>query len=222
MKITKVTNRHTTFTVPENGGLINLGLILGKKNNFIIDTGMGASSVKPILECLRGDTKPIIVVNTHHDIDHVLGNWILKDCTIISHSLCHKMLDKEDWIEEFQEYIEANKDYIDDEIIKSLPNLVFESSIHFPDDEISIFHSPGHTKDSISVYDHQEKVLYPGDNFAITEDVAYLWGEDTQANKDIVSEYKGYDIELCIPSHCEPYLGDVNKLLEVALKKELG
>jgi glyoxylase-like metal-dependent hydrolase (beta-lactamase superfamily II) len=220
MKICKITNRHILFTVPEKGGLINLGLILGKNHNFIIDTGMGANSVNPILGYLDEDDKPIIVVNTHHDIDHVLGNYTLKNHTIISHILCRELMNDENWINKFQEYISENQEYIDGEMIKYLPNLIFDSSICFPEDNITIFHTPGHTKDSISVYDYLEKALYVGDNFGISEDTAYLWGENIIANTKVVESYALYDVELCIPSHSEPYKGNVNKLLEVALQKE--
>jgi len=46
MKITKVRNRNVMFTVPEcASGIVNMAVILGKKHNFIIDTGIGGDCV---------------------------------------------------------------------------------------------------------------------------------------------------------------------------------
>ncbi|MCL2353756.1 MAG: hypothetical protein FWC69_03915 [Defluviitaleaceae bacterium] len=48
MKLTKITNRTFMLTVHESAdATVNLALILGAKNNFIIDTGVGSNSVKP-------------------------------------------------------------------------------------------------------------------------------------------------------------------------------
>ena len=77
MKPIKISNRNIMFTQPmEKTYDLNLGLILGAKYNYIIDTGLGSGSVAPILEYIGSDTKPIIVVNTHYHWDHVWGNWV--------------------------------------------------------------------------------------------------------------------------------------------------
>lgn len=209
------------FTVPEAGGIVNMGLILGEKHNFIVDTGMGESNVKGILEYIGDDSKPIIVINTHADWDHIFGNSAVKDRLIVAHVLCRNIIDA-NWGAEPKEgeYIRKNRDFIDSEVHKCLPNLVFEGSLHFPDDGITVFHSPGHTEDSISVYDATQKVLYIGDNFAIYDGVAYLWTKDLQASEQMIENYKPYDFDICIMSHSEEaYTGDTMALLEAALKK---
>ena len=218
MKITKVTDRHIIFTVPENADYdVNLGLILGENHNFIIDTGMGSSCVNAILEYLAGDSKPIVAINTHAHEDHIMGNWVLKDSIIISHMLCREIMDKR-WNDgSIREYVQQNSEYFDDEIHKCLPNLVFEYSLHFPDEGITLFHSPGHTEDCISVYDAFDKVLYTGDNFGVSEGVAHLWAEDLQDYQRLIETYKQYDFNICIPSHSEPQTRGVLTLLETAL-----
>ena len=177
MKITKVTGRHTLFTTQENATYdVHLGLITGKKHNFIIDTGMGASNINAILDYLAGDVKPIVAVNTHAHHDHIMGNWALKNSLIVSHVLCRDVMDNK-W-DVMLDGVERNRQYFDDEIHQCLPNLVFEGSLHFPEDGISLFHSPGHTADGISVYDAVDKVLYIGDNFGVFDGVARLWMKD--------------------------------------------
>ena len=221
MKITKVTDRHVVFTVLENakGGFVNMGLILGKRHNFIIDTGMGISNVEAILKYIADnhEVKPIIAINTHAHWDHVLGNETLKGGLIISHVLCRRMME-EHW-GDIEEHIQKTREYFDEKLYKCLPNLVFEGNLDFSEEGISIFHTPGHSDDGISVYDAVDKVLYVGDNFGIFDGVAHLWAENTRADQSIIEIYKGYDFDICIPSHSEPQRGDVIGLLEVALAK---
>ena len=221
MDITKITDRNIIFTVPENADNdVNLGLILGKKHNFIIDTGMGASSVNAILDYLGDNLKPIVAINTHAHEDHILGNWVLEDSLIVSHVLCRELMNK-NWDGKIKEDIQKNREYFDDEIRKCLPNLVFEGSLCFPEDGISVFHSPGHTEDCVSVYDSVDKILYIGDNFGVLEGVAQLWTKDLDSARRLIEAYKQYDFNICIPSHSKPQTREIIMLLQTALAEAL-
>jgi glyoxylase-like metal-dependent hydrolase (beta-lactamase superfamily II) len=221
MKITKISNRNIIFTTKENSDWdLNLGLILGKKHNFIVDTGMGASNVKAMLDYLGDDSKPIIAINTHAHVDHIMGNWALESSQIVSHILCHEIMNKE-WDKSQWDYIENNREYFDKEIIKCLPNVVFEGSMHFPEDGISLFHTPGHTEDSISVFDSSDKVLYIGDNFGVAKEKALIWTENLDQAKNLIETYKEYEFEICVPSHCQPQSREIISLLEKALAETL-
>ena len=219
MKITKITDRTTLFTVPESAtSYVNLCLIMGKHHNFIIDTGVGESSVKAVLEYLGDSKKPIVAIITHADWDHILGNSALADCTIASHTLCRERIDKE-WDTETQERIQKNREYIDPIVHKCLPNLVFDSILHFPEDGITLFHTPAHTQDGISIYDSVDKALHTGDNFGVFDGVAYYWGEDLSDFERMIEAYKQYDFDICISSHSEPQTKDVIAFLEADLAK---
>ena len=225
MRITKVTNRNITFSTPENAAYdVVLGLILGKRHNFIIDTGMGGNNVTMIIEYIGNDAKPIIAINTHSHVDHILGNWVLENHTIISHILCREIIDKE-WDGKIKKDMDRVKEYIDGEVHKCLPNLVFGNSIGFPEDGITIFHSPFHTEDCISVYDSVNKVLYTGDNFGIIDGKAILWGKDLHVCQSLIETYKKFDFDICIPAHTvrgsiEPLPSkNIITLLETALSE---
>ena len=94
--------------------------------------------------------------------------------------------------------------------------------MYFPEDGISLFHTPGHTDDGISIYDAVDKALYVGDNFGVFDGEAYLWAEESQASKNFIETYKQYDFDICIPSHSEPQTREVIGLLEAAFAKEWG
>jgi len=204
MNITKITNRNTLFTTKENKDSdINMGVIHGNKHNFIVDTGIGGNCAKAILDYTGDDKKPIIVINTHHDWDHVAGNWVFEHCTIIAHKLCRELMDTH-WDKHIHGAKERNA-FILGELRKCLPNVLFEDSVYFPEDGIIIFHTPGHTPDSISVYDKVDKVLYVGDNFGAVNDKLMYWGWEAGDNTTHFRQRLGmendYDFEICVFSH---------------------
>jgi len=179
---------------------LNLGLILGKAHNYVIDTGLGSGSVLPILDYIKSDGKPIIVINTHFHWDHIWGNWMFAGSPIISHTTCRELEDKY-WDKQLQ----GNSKYVDGEVRKCLPNIVFDRSLYFPDDGISIFHTPGHSEDCISVFDAVDKVLYAGDNIGDTEDkIIPEIDTDTKTFMRLIETYKRYDFDICISGHNKP------------------
>lgn len=198
MKIEKIKNRNVLFTnsIPA-GWDLNIHLIMGDKYNYIIDTGLGSSSIAPIKEYLKHNSKPIIVINTHYHWDHIWGNSSLKNCIIISHKLCREMIEV-NW----EEMIQRNKQYLNGEVEMYLPNLIFEKELYFPEDKIRIIYTPGHTIDSISVIDEVEKVLNTGDNIgdSIDEIIPSIYCEkDTYINT--LLKYKDMNFDTCVSGH---------------------
>lgn len=198
MKIEKIKNRSILFTnsIPA-GWDLNIHLIMGDKCNYIIDTGLGSSSIAPIKEYLKHNNKPIIVINTHYHWDHIWGNSSLKNCIIISHKLCREMIEV-NW----EEMIQRNKKYLNGEVEMYLPNLIFEKELYFPEDKIRIIYTPGHTIDSISVIDEVEKVLNTGDNIgdSIDEIIPSIYCEkDTYINT--LLKYKNMNFDTCVSGH---------------------
>ena len=214
MKPVKISNRNIMFTEPMGGEYdLNLGLILGARHNFIIDTGLGSNSVAPILEYIGGDPKPIIVVNTHCHWDHIWGNWVFKDRLIISHTTCRELADKhwDDVVKDFSAYI-------DGEVHKCLPNLVFDGSLYFPEDKVSLFHTPGHAPDGISVLDEIDSVLYAGDNIGDTEEQIVPWIDtDLETFRRLIGIYNGVNFDICISGHNKPQNKSVIARMEAEL-----
>lgn len=74
MKIRKIKDRGVLFTHSNPGWDLNVYLIMGRKCNYIIDTGLGSLSIDPIKDYIKNDNKKTIVINTHYHWDHVWGN----------------------------------------------------------------------------------------------------------------------------------------------------
>lgn len=215
MKPIKITGRSIMFSEPMGKDYdLNIGLILGERCNYIIDTGLGSGSVAPVLEYLGYDSKPVIVVNTHCHWDHIWGNWVFEKSLIISHTICRDLEDKY-WDEALNENVKA----IDGEVRKCLPSMVFEGSLYFPGDGISIFHTPGHSADCISIYDEVDRILYAGDNIGDTEEEIVPWIDtDLETFRRVIETYKKYDFNICISGHNKPQKKEVLKHMESALE----
>ncbi|MDR2183232.1 MAG: MBL fold metallo-hydrolase [Clostridiales bacterium] len=214
MKPIKITNRNIMFTEPMGETYdLNIGLILGAKHNFVIDTGRGSGSVAPVLEYIGDDPKPTVVINTHSHWDHVCGNHVFESGLIVSHTICRELIEKH-----WDEFFDSISRHIDGEARKCLPNLTFDSKLHFPEDGISLYHTPGHAPDGISIYDAVDRVLYAGDEIGDTDDeiVPHI-GTDKETMQRTIEIFKQIDFDICISGHNKPQTKAVLARMETAL-----
>ncbi len=148
--------------------LCNSGFIVGDDGVMIIDAMMVASMVRPYLEEVRKVTnKPIrYVVNTHHHVDHTLGNQFYLPTEVVSHRECREALitrgaDLEPYRQRWPQYRE------DWEQVRVTPaNVTYEDkmTVHLGDRVIELLHpGPAHTYGDTLVYLPLEKVLFTGD-----------------------------------------------------------
>jgi glyoxylase-like metal-dependent hydrolase (beta-lactamase superfamily II) len=192
---------------------LNMGLIRGKRYNYLIDTGLGSGSVAPVMKYLNGDTKPVTVINTHCHWDHIWGNGMFKDSLIIAHPKCREWMDKY-----WEKALAENESSVDGKAVKGLPNLLLESRLFFPEDEIEIFVTPGHSADCISIYDHADKILYAGDNIGDTAgDIIPYIETDAETFRSTLAVYKRYDFDICVSGHNKPQGKDIIPRMEDAL-----
>ena len=213
MKIEKIGNRNVIFRYDITDWSLNLHLIMGQKYNYIIDTGLGLENTTPVKEYLGDSKKPIIVINTHYHWDHITGNDSFSDNTIISHKLCRDMM-AENW----SEMLNKINQYVKGEAKLCLPNLVFEDSIFFPDDKIRIFYTPGHTIDSISVFDEEDRVLNVGDNIGDTIDnIVPILQTDKELYLKSLHKYMELNINACVSGHNTILGKDIFTKIEKAL-----
>lgn len=136
--------------------------IEGPVHQFLIDTYCGTDYLEEVLKKINSIDKPLIVINTHSHWDHIWGNCAFAGHSIISHSYCRK-----DCNETWEDELEKNKQYAKGNCTKTLPNITFEKSLEFAEDGILLFHTPGHSRDSISIFDEVHRVMYAGDNIEL-------------------------------------------------------
>lgn len=206
MNIKEIRNRGILFTYDNPSGCdLNIYLIKGERYNYIIDTGLGSLCVEPIKEYLGSNSKQLIVINTHYHWDHVWGNGSFEDCLIISHKLCRDRIQSE-----WEDMLNKNNYRCSGEVKKILPNLVFEDELYFVDDKVKLFYTPGHTIDSISILDEEEKVLILADNIGETmEDILPTLYCEKELYINSLKKYEKLDFDVCISGHNKVLKKDV-------------
>jgi glyoxylase-like metal-dependent hydrolase (beta-lactamase superfamily II) len=122
-------------------------LVFGEKNIGVVDTGYENTPVDHvfplILEKGRRLDEVNLVVNTHRDGDHVLGNAVFKErtgATIAIHELEHEAVPTADRI------------------------LRDGDQVKLGDRIFTVIHTPGHRPGSICLIDYANKTLITGDS----------------------------------------------------------
>ncbi len=198
MKVQKVGSRGYVFTF-EDPYKLNIYVINGEEHIFICDTGFGSDSVNAILDYLRTldiHSKPFIVFNSHADYDHVWGNHVFKESEIIAHELSPEIFQKEG-----EEILEIYGEHKRGEVILTPPNRLFKEKIVFKIEGVEFYHSPGHTLESSSCFDHKEKILFVGDN--IESPFPYINFLNLENYCDSLREYLSRNAKVIISGHDE-------------------
>ena len=199
MKIEKIGTRSVIFGqfVSEWNCYLNIHLILGEHRNYLVDTGLGSADMDEVKNFLGDCQKPLIVINTHYDWDHIWGNHCFDDELIISHAQCPQLI-RDNW----DEMLDKNKHLVKGRVKLKLPNLVFDEQLYFPDDKIKLFYTPGHTIDSISVFDEVDGVLNAGDNIGDTlEEIVPNIKAGHESYRKSLQLYKELDVNFCVSAH---------------------
>ncbi|MBK9731715.1 MAG: MBL fold metallo-hydrolase [Chitinophagaceae bacterium] len=127
----------------------------------IIDPGCNSPAERnDLLQFIKGnDLEPVLLLNTHCHIDHVLGNKWVKE-TFKVDFLMHK---KEEVVLQTLEsvgkmygvFVEASP--APDRYVEAGEKVIFGNS------SLSVFFTPGHSPGSISFYSETDKLMISGD-----------------------------------------------------------
>lgn len=211
MEEIKLGSRSIVFRYDLGDWYLNIQLIQGDKYNYLIDTGLGSESIDPIRKYFENSSKPLIVINTHFHWDHVWGNHCFQKEIMIAHELCYDLIE-ENW----QKMLTERKEYMQGTVEKKLPNLLIQESIYFPEDGIYIFHAPGHTNDSLCVYDEKDKILNAADNVDDEDPVLEM---DLSSYEKFRERYQNLEIEACVSGHNKILGNEVFHKMEELRKK---
>ena len=206
MKAEKIGSRGFLFSF-KDPFLTNIYVIIGAERVFILDTFLGIDSMKVVKQTLVNegcDNLPIVIFNSHGDYDHYWGNAAFDDAIIIGHEQCRERI-----LKEHEEALKANKEQKKGDVILKAPSLVFTERLSFPDDEVMFFHTPGHTIDSSSCLDEQNRILFVGDN--VETPLPYVYNSNINQFYNTLKSYLEIDWDVMIASHA-PLLHDSNLL----------
>lgn len=186
----------TIFNYDDIKGYETCVVLINKPNRFyLIDTFCGPDSMIPILEEISKEPdKEVVVINTHFHWDHIWGNCAFAGCTIVASEKTYSRMDSS-----FDDQYRKNMIYKKGDVVKVLPNKTFDDTIIYPDDGIDVFYSPGHTCDSISIYDKETKTLYVGDN--VEKPLIYVEDKALERYIETLGKYKAMYPSVIVGAH---------------------
>jgi len=105
------------------------------------------------------------IINTHYHADHSWGNCFFPGATIISHSICRRLM-----IERGLESLDAARKQTSSlrQVKLILPHLTFEqgtTTLRVGKKNLVLIPTPGHSEDGISVLIEEDRVLFAADAF---------------------------------------------------------
>jgi len=186
-------------------------LILGRKRAVLFDTGMGISNIKKLVEGLTH--LPVSVVNSHTHNDHVGDNWRFSDIYGMDTAFTHESAKGST--------ADAQAEITPDAICSPLPAgfdaktyatrpfhithwLHGGEKIDLGGRVLEAIFTPGHTPDSISLWDAQNKLLFTGDMYYPGPIFLYRPETDLDAYVASIKKMNALGAKLLLPAHNVP------------------
>jgi glyoxylase-like metal-dependent hydrolase (beta-lactamase superfamily II) len=144
---------------------VTAGAIITSEGAILIDTLVfpeEARSIRHFLE-YRLNCPVRYLINTHYHADHTYGTCFFEGAQVVSHLRCYELLATRGR-EGLAQAQQSAPDLRDVHII--LPHVVFESgsmSLHLGNKTVEMWHSPGHSPDSIVCLVKEDRVLFASD-----------------------------------------------------------
>jgi cyclase len=212
---------------------VTAGLVVTEEGCILIDTLPFPEETQQIVRisksvCPQGVR---LLVYTHYHADHIYGGYKFPDATIVAHAMTRDLI-IEKGFDSLAEAQSQTPELAEVELI--LPSIVFDSgemTLHLGQKTLQLFHSPGHTPDSIAVYVVEDKVLFAADTML---PVPTIFDGDPDTLMKSLERLQDLAIDSIVQGHGEvilrgevterinqatSYLRRINKLVNDAIAK---
>lgn len=144
---------------------VTAGAVITSEGSVLIDTLVFPEEARAIRHFLENRLNcPVrYVINTHYHADHTYGTCFFSDAQVIAHLRCRELLAARGR-EGLLEAQHSTPELRDIELV--LPHMVFEHgsmTIHLGNKTVELWHSPGHSPDSIVCLIKEDRVLFAAD-----------------------------------------------------------
>ncbi len=158
---------------PKNFQEVMCFLYIGSEKALLVDSGMGIGNIKLVIDSLyQGE---IILVNTHCHFDHIGGNHYFDKAHIIGHPVAikraHEGLSHDYLYPEIsgESTVLPFPDEFDPDNYTIAPynyEVISEGyTFDLGDRSVEVLETPGHTQDSLMLYDEKNNLLFTGDTY---------------------------------------------------------
>ncbi|MHB8133270.1 MAG: MBL fold metallo-hydrolase [Anaerolineaceae bacterium] len=193
---------------------VTAGVVTGPKWAVVIDTLPVPEETLAMRSFIEEQLEVPVqyIINTHFHADHTWGNSYFPGATIISHELCRQLQ-----IQHGPTSLEAAQHQ--NPIFKSVkliyPHLTFESgslSLRVGKKNLTLFPTPGHSKDGIAVLIEEDRVLFAADAFL---PIPYFVNGDIEALIATLSSFTDLGLENIVQGHGDIILrGEIEETIQ--------
>jgi glyoxylase-like metal-dependent hydrolase (beta-lactamase superfamily II) len=192
-------------------------LVVGRKKAALIDTGCGIGNVKRLAE--EFTQLPLMVVNTHSHYDHIAQNYMFHEIALFdapnarqasrngyNRAEMSRLLEKGMLWKPLPRHFDAENYHVPPfTVTRWLKN---NDVIDLGERSLEVFHTPGHTPDSICLLDRDAKLFWTGDTYYPSAIYVHLPGSDLAA---FINSYEKMIAlsplyEKLMPSHNETWI----------------
>lgn len=194
--------------VQAGGGLCvsNAGLIVGPQGCVVIDALFAPSQTRALREEIaRVTDKPVrLLINTHHHIDHTLGNALFPEAQVVSHANARREQQRVG-----TSVFERLRPLVPDLVAEAegieprLPDLTFEGELvlHLDGRTVRLLHlGTGHTIGDTLVLLPEEQLLFAGD-VAFHKVTPLAFEGHIGRWLEVCDRVDGLEIETIVPGH---------------------
>jgi cyclase len=197
---------------------VTAGLIVTQEGCILVDTLPFPEETARIVASARNFCRGGVhlLVYTHYHADHTYGAYQFPNATVVSHALTRDLL-LEKGLPSLEEAKSQAPELAEVELI--LPTVVFDTgelTLHLGDKTVQLFHSPGHTLDSIAVHVLEDRVLFASDTML---PVPTIFDGDLDILVQSLERLRELPIDSVVQGHGEVILrGEVGSRIDQAVE----
>jgi glyoxylase-like metal-dependent hydrolase (beta-lactamase superfamily II) len=189
-------------------------LILGSQKALLFDTGMGIASIRKIASQLTSN--PVVVLNSHTHPDHIGGNHEFENILAVNTSFTRRNAagyrnpEMKSWVRTPNICGLLPADFNPENYSIAafrISRLVSDGeTIDLGGRKLQILLTPGHTPDSLCLFDSANKLLFTGDTFYLGPIYLYSRETDLESYQKSVSRLAklSHRTDLLLPAHNIP------------------
>jgi cyclase len=193
-------------------------VMLTAEGALVIDAMPFPSEAREIIAFIEGRLGPDsvrYVMNTHHHADHVYGTYLFPGSEVVAHDTCRELLSRlgPASLSRAKQQTPALA-----EVELRMPDISFEQEmfIQLGHRHLQLLHTPGHTPDSISVFETNERSLSAGD---LAMPVPHIVSGDVDQFRASLQRIQALEPDFVVQGHGGVLLkGEVEELVEGHLK----
>lgn len=184
---------------------VTAGVVVTPDGAVVIDTLVYPEETQLIKRFVenRLNTTVRYVINTHFHADHTTGTCFFPDARVVAHRLCRSLLDQRGRASLEQAKMTA-EEMQNVELV--LPDIVFDKGVlnlYIGNKTLQLWHSPGHSPDSIVCLVKEDRVLFAADTLM---PLPYFVDGSYDDFLTSLNELRGRNFENIIQGHGEVIL----------------